>query len=141
MKVKCVILKTCFFFNGKLNYWKLPWHQKVDSTPKNFFYKGNFFACEKNVTTPSPPPPPPLNFWIYSAMQRFHGMKMKKTLYWIWIKKSTIAKQKWNEQKTTYVSKIPEDTFHPVLFQNEGTSTLRNSLKKNVWEKDSIYIC
>ena len=95
----------------------------------------------RKMSQPPPPPPPPLNFWIYSAMQRFHGMKMKKTLYWIWIKKSTIAKQKWNEQKTTYVSKIPEDTFNPVLFQNEGTSILRNSLKKNVWEKDSIYIC
>ena len=132
--------KHVFFFNRKLNYWKLPWHQKVNSMPENFFYMVNFFACDKNVTNRHrPPPPPPLNFWICSAMQWFHGMKMK-TPYWSWIKKSTIAKQKWNEQKTSYVSNISNNTFHPVLFKNEGTSTLRTSLKKNILEKDAAYI-
>ena len=125
--------KHGFFFNRKPNYWKLPWHQKVDSKPENFFYMVSFFACDKNVTKP------PLNFWICSAMQWFHGMKMK-TLYWSWIKKSTIAKQKWNEQKTSYISKISKDIFHLVLFKNEGTSTLRTSLKKNILEKDAAYI-
>ena len=53
-------------------------------------------------------------------------------------KKSTIAKQKWNEQKASYVSKISKDIFHPVLFKNEeGTSTLRISLKKNTLEKNA----
>ena len=33
-----------------------------------------------------------------------------------------------------------QDIFHPGLFKNEGTSTLRTSLKKNILEKDAAYI-
>ena len=72
-------------------------------------------------------------------MQWFHGMKMK-ILYWSWIKKGTITKQKCNQQKTSDISKISKDIFHPVLFKNEGTSTLRTSLKKNILKKDAAYI-
>ena len=32
------------------------------------------------------------------------------------------------------------DIFHPVLFENEGTSTLRTSLKKNILEENAAYI-
>ena len=39
-----------------------------------------------------------------------------------------------------YTSKISKDIFHPVLFKNEETSTLRTSLKKNILEKDAAYI-
>ena len=44
--------KNMFFFsNRKLKYWKLPWHQKVESKPENLTYMVNFFTCGKNVIT------------------------------------------------------------------------------------------
>ena len=39
-----------------------------------------------------------------------------------------------------YISKISKDIFHPVLFKNEETSTVRTNLKKNILEKDAAYI-
>ena len=44
----------------------------------------------------------------------------------------------WNQRKSLK-SNSPK-LFHPVLFKNEGTSTLRTSLKKNILEKDAAYI-
>ena len=44
----------------------------------------------------------------------------------------------WNQRKSLK-SNSPK-LFHPVLFKNEGTSTLRTSLKKNISEKDAAYI-
>ena len=49
------------------------------------------------------------------------------------------AKMKWTEW-TSYISKISKDIFQPVLFKNEGNSTLRISLKENILEKDTAYI-
>ena len=123
VKLKCAILKTCFFLNKKLNYWKLPWHQKVDSKPENFFYMVHFFAWDKNVTKPNG-----FMEWKWRHCIEVEWRKVKK------------QNKKWNEQKTSYISKISKDIFHPVLFKNEGTSTLRTSLKKNILEEDAAYI-
>ena len=125
-------LKHVFFFNRKLNYWNYHDTKKLTVGQKISFTRSislHVIKMSQNL----------LNFWICSVMRWFHGMKMK-TLYWSWIKKSTIAKQKWNEQKTSYISKISKDIFHLVLFKNEGTSTLRTSLKKNILEKHAAYI-
>ena len=35
---------------------------------------------------------------------------------------------------------ISKDICHPVLLKNEGTSTLRTNLNKNILEKDAAYI-
>ena len=51
-------------------YWKLPWHQKVDSKPENFTYMVNFSACDKNVTKP------PL---IFESVQQSNGF-----MEWKW---------------------------------------------------------
>ena len=51
-----------------------------------------------------------------------------------------LNQEEYNSKISKYISKISKDIFHPVLFKNEGTSTLRTSLKKNILEKDAAYI-
>ena len=84
----------------------------------------SFFACGKNVTKP-----PLISESVSNAMVSWNEnedtvLKLNQEKY--------NSKTKMKEKKTSYISKICKDVFHPVLFKSEGTSPLRTSLKKNI---------